>query len=107
MMFRTTPFHSVLSESFCAPDHINEICASKLEQGIEREGGQRAQFSSNPQQTMLGKGESDSEPVFQPYGNRAEGIGENHRRGALERPQYNGAAVGKDPGAASAGERSI
>ena len=34
-----------------------------------------------------GKRESDPKPLFQQHGNRAEGPGESHSHGAIERPQ--------------------
>jgi hypothetical protein len=45
--------------------------------------------------------------MLQPHGDRLEGSAEDHRHWAAERPPQNGAAVRKDSGPTSAGERSV
>src|SRR5580658_9064500 len=54
-----------------------------------------------------GKRKGDPESFFQQHGNRAERSGESHPHGAAQGPQQDGAEAGKDPGPASAGERSV
>ena len=67
----------------------------------------RGDLHSVPHVGPQGKREGDPQSFFQQHGNCAEGSGESHRHRAAERPQQDGAAAGKNPGAASAGERSV
>jgi hypothetical protein len=54
-----------------------------------------------------GKREGYPQPVFLQHGKSFEGSGKDHRRGPAEGSQQNGPALGKDSGAASAGERPV